>query len=45
MLDMINKPTNIGSFKITSDHLKGVMSDVFLAGVNAGTLTWKKLEL
>ncbi|KAG7634247.1 Cytochrome P450 superfamily [Arabidopsis suecica] len=50
MLNMINKPTNIGSFKITSDHLKGVMSvsvydfltgtlDVFLAGVNAGVIT------
>ncbi|KAG7565515.1 Cytochrome P450 superfamily [Arabidopsis suecica] len=47
MLDMINKPTNIGSFKITSDHLKGVMSDVFLAGVNAGVITmiWTMTEL
>ncbi|KAG7628336.1 Cytochrome P450 [Arabidopsis thaliana x Arabidopsis arenosa] len=47
MLNMINKPTNIGSFKITSDHLKGVMSDVFLAGVNAGVITmiWTMTEL
>ncbi|CAA7046290.1 unnamed protein product [Microthlaspi erraticum] len=47
MLDMINKPTKSDSFKITSDHLKGVMSDVFLAGVNAGVITmiWAMTEL
>ncbi|XP_010426967.1 PREDICTED: cytochrome P450 71B8-like [Camelina sativa] len=47
MLDLINKPTNEGSFKITSDHLKGVMSDVFLAGANAGVITiiWTMTEL
>ncbi|KAL1221772.1 Cytochrome P450 71B8 [Cardamine amara subsp. amara] len=47
MLDMINKPTKSGSLKITSDNLKGVMSDVFLAGVNAGVITmiWTMTEL
>ncbi|ESQ45159.1 hypothetical protein EUTSA_v10010313mg [Eutrema salsugineum] len=47
MLIIINKPTKSGSFKITSDHLKGVMSDVFLAGVNAGVITmiWTMTEL
>ncbi|CAA7046291.1 unnamed protein product [Microthlaspi erraticum] len=47
MLDMINQPTKAGSFKVTEDHLKGVMSDVFLAGVNAGAITmiWNMTEL
>ncbi|ESQ45160.1 hypothetical protein EUTSA_v10010307mg [Eutrema salsugineum] len=47
MLDMINKPTKPDSFKVTDDHLKGVMSDVFLAGVNAGAITmiWTMTEL
>ncbi|KAG7565514.1 Cytochrome P450 [Arabidopsis suecica] len=47
MLDMINKPTKVGSYKVTDDHLKGVMSDVFLAGVNAGSITmiWTMTEL
>ncbi|CAA7046289.1 unnamed protein product [Microthlaspi erraticum] len=47
MLDMINRPTKLGSFKITSDHLKAMMSDVVLAGVNAGvtTMTWMMTEL
>ncbi|KFK34577.1 hypothetical protein AALP_AA5G163900 [Arabis alpina] len=47
MLDMINKPTKPGSFKVTDDHLKGIMSDVFLAGVNAGSITmiWTMTEL
>ena len=26
MLDMINKPTEVGSYKVTDDHLKGLMS-------------------
>ncbi|CAF2090320.1 cytochrome P450 71B21 [Brassica rapa] len=47
MLDMINKESKVGSFKVTYDHLKGVMSDVFLAGVNAGAITmiWAMTEL
>ncbi|CAN7060849.1 unnamed protein product [Brassica oleracea var. botrytis] len=47
MLNMVNKPTKTGSLKITSDHLRGVMSDVFLAGVNAGVITmiWTMTEL
>ncbi|CAA7061631.1 unnamed protein product [Microthlaspi erraticum] len=47
MLDMINNQSKVGSFKVTYDHLKGVMSDVFLAGVNAGAITmiWAMTEL
>ncbi|XP_019100308.1 PREDICTED: cytochrome P450 71B5-like [Camelina sativa] len=47
MLDMINNPTKFGPYKVTKDHLKGVMSDVFLAGVNAGSITmiWTMTEL
>ncbi|VVB05995.1 unnamed protein product [Arabis nemorensis] len=47
MLDMINKPTKPGSFIVTDDHLKGIMSDVFLAGVNAASITmiWTMTEL
>ncbi|CAE6067453.1 unnamed protein product [Arabidopsis arenosa] len=47
MLDMINKESKVGSFKVTYDHLKGVMSDVFLAGVNAGAITmiWAMTDL
>ncbi|KAL9830133.1 Cytochrome P450 71B22 [Arabidopsis thaliana] len=47
MLEMINKESKVGSFKVTYDHLKGVMSDVFLAGVNAGAITmiWALTEL
>ncbi|EOA25259.1 hypothetical protein CARUB_v10018574mg [Capsella rubella] len=47
MLDMINNPTKLGPFKVTDDHLKGIMSDVFLAGVNAGSVTiiWTMTEL
>ncbi|CAH8267381.1 unnamed protein product [Arabidopsis lyrata] len=47
MLDMINKPTKVDSFKVTDDHLKGVMSDMFLAGVDGGaiTLLWTMTEL
>ncbi|KAG7634250.1 Cytochrome P450 superfamily [Arabidopsis suecica] len=47
MLDVINRPTKFGSLKITYDHLIAMMSDVVLAGVNAGTVTmiWTMTEL
>ncbi|XP_010431317.2 PREDICTED: LOW QUALITY PROTEIN: cytochrome P450 71B31-like [Camelina sativa] len=47
MLDMIDKHTKFGSLKITRDHLIAMMSDVVLAGVNAGTVTmiWTMTEL
>ncbi|EOA25121.1 hypothetical protein CARUB_v10018429mg [Capsella rubella] len=47
MLDMIDRPTKSGSLQITSDHLIAMMSDVVLAGVNAGTVTmlWTMTEL
>ncbi|KAL9294820.1 Cytochrome P450 71B31 [Arabidopsis thaliana] len=47
MLDVINRPTEFGSLKITYDHLIAMMSDVVLAGVNAGTVSmiWTMTEL
>uniref|UniRef100_A0A0D3DSQ8 Uncharacterized protein n=1 Tax=Brassica oleracea var. oleracea TaxID=109376 RepID=A0A0D3DSQ8_BRAOL len=47
MLDMINRPTKSGSFKVTSHHLKAMMTDVVLAGINAGvtTMIWTITEL
>ncbi|KAL0714306.1 hypothetical protein Bca4012_021285 [Brassica carinata] len=47
MLDMINRPIKYGSFKVTTDHLKAMMTDVVLAGVNAGvtTMIWTMTEL
>ncbi|VYS68361.1 unnamed protein product [Arabidopsis thaliana] len=47
MLDMINRSTEYGSFKITSDHLIAMMTDIVLGGVNAGTITmiWTMTEL
>ncbi|WZZ17371.1 cytochrome P450 71B8 [Brassica napus] len=47
MLDMINRPTKSGSFKVTSHHLKAMMTDVVLAGINAGvtTMIWTMTEL
>ncbi|CAA7039244.1 unnamed protein product [Microthlaspi erraticum] len=48
MIDMMKKQERDGdSFKLTTDHLKGVISDVFLAGVNtsAMTLIWGMTEM
>ncbi|ESQ43364.1 hypothetical protein EUTSA_v10013339mg [Eutrema salsugineum] len=47
MLNMINRPTNSGYLNITSEHLKAMMTDVVLAGVNAGvtTMIWLMTEL
>uniref|UniRef100_M4EDS6 Uncharacterized protein n=1 Tax=Brassica campestris TaxID=3711 RepID=M4EDS6_BRACM len=44
MIDMMRKQD---SFKITTDHLKGMISDVFLAGVStsASTMIWAMTEL
>ncbi|XP_056845145.1 cytochrome P450 71B28 [Raphanus sativus] len=44
MIDMIRKQD---SFKITTDHLKGMISDIFLAGVStsASTMIWAMTEL
>ncbi|XP_018441814.2 cytochrome P450 71B7 [Raphanus sativus] len=48
MIDMMKKQESDGdSFKLTTDHLKGIISDIFLAGVNtsAMTLIWGMTEL
>nr|VDD26105.1 unnamed protein product [Brassica oleracea] len=47
MIDMMNKQGGDGSFKLTTDHIKGIISDIFLAGVNtsATTILWAMTEL
>ncbi|CAN8323641.1 unnamed protein product [Cochlearia groenlandica] len=48
MIDMMMKQDNDrNSFKITKDHLKGMISDIFLAGVStsASTMIWAMTEL
>ncbi|KAG7654115.1 Cytochrome P450 superfamily [Arabidopsis suecica] len=48
MVDLMKKQEKDGeSFKLTTDHLKGIISDIFLAGVNtsAVTLNWAMAEL
>ncbi|KAL1216138.1 Cytochrome P450 71B28 [Cardamine amara subsp. amara] len=49
MIDMMKKQDKDGgdSFKLTTDHLKGMISDIFLAGVStsATTLIWAITEL
>ncbi|CAD5312575.1 unnamed protein product [Arabidopsis thaliana] len=48
VINMIKKQEKDGdSFKLTTDHLKGMISDIFLAGVStsASTLIWAITEL
>ncbi|VVA91178.1 unnamed protein product [Arabis nemorensis] len=48
MVDLMKKQEKDGdSFKLTTDHFKGIISDLFLAGVNTSviTLTWAMTEL
>ncbi|VYS45917.1 unnamed protein product [Arabidopsis thaliana] len=48
MIDMMKKQEKEGdSFKFTTDHLKGMISDIFLAGVGTSstTLIWAMTEL
>ncbi|EOA32606.1 hypothetical protein CARUB_v10015900mg [Capsella rubella] len=48
MVDLMKKQEKVGdSFKLTTDHFKGIISDIFLAGVNtsAVTMTWAMTEL
>ncbi|KAG7591488.1 Cytochrome P450 [Arabidopsis thaliana x Arabidopsis arenosa] len=49
MINMMKKQETDGgdSFKLTTDHLKGMISDVFLAGVGTSstTLIWAMTEL
>ncbi|CAA7039240.1 unnamed protein product [Microthlaspi erraticum] len=48
MVDMMRKQDKDGgSFKPTTDHLKGMISDIFLAGVSTSTSTmiWAMTEL
>ncbi|CAF1706662.1 unnamed protein product [Brassica oleracea var. botrytis] len=48
MVDLMEKQGKDGdSFKLTTDHFKGIISDIFLAGVNTSaiTLAWAMTEL
>ncbi|CAH8359128.1 unnamed protein product [Eruca vesicaria subsp. sativa] len=48
MVDLMKKQGKDGdSFKLTTDHFKGIISDIFLAGVNTSaiTLAWAMTEL
>ncbi|KFK43577.1 hypothetical protein AALP_AA1G144400 [Arabis alpina] len=48
MVDLMKKHENDGDFfKLTTDHFKGIISDLFLAGVHTSviTLTWAMTEL
>ncbi|VVA91177.1 unnamed protein product [Arabis nemorensis] len=48
MVDLMKKHEKDGdSFKLTTDHFKGIISDLFLAGVNTSviTLIWAMTEL
>ncbi|KAJ4877921.1 Cytochrome P450 71B4 [Raphanus sativus] len=47
MLDMIEKQKQDESFKLTTDHLHGVISNLFLAGVDTSAITmiWAMAEL
>nr|QWK52394.1 cytochrome P450 71B28-1 [Isatis tinctoria] len=48
MIDMMKKQEKGGSsLKLTTDHLKGMISDIFLAGVStsASTMIWAMTEL
>ncbi|KAJ0253348.1 Bifunctional dihydrocamalexate synthase/camalexin synthase [Hirschfeldia incana] len=48
MVDLMKKQEKDGdSFKLTTDHFKGIISDIFLAGVNTSviTLIWAMTEL
>ncbi|KAF2589107.1 hypothetical protein F2Q70_00041764 [Brassica cretica] len=48
MVELMKKQERDGnSFKLTTDHFKGIISDIFLAGVNTSviTLIWAMTEL
>ncbi|KAF8104557.1 hypothetical protein N665_0171s0061 [Sinapis alba] len=47
MIDMMEKEREGDSFRLTTDHLKGMISDIFLAGVStsASTMIWAMTEL
>ncbi|CAH8382527.1 unnamed protein product [Eruca vesicaria subsp. sativa] len=47
MVDMMEKQRDGDSFKLTTDHLKGMISDIFVAGVStsASTMIWAMTEL
>ncbi|KAF3570445.1 hypothetical protein F2Q69_00063446 [Brassica cretica] len=47
MIDMMEQERDGDSFKLTTDHLKGMISDIFIAGVStsAFTMIWAMTEL
>ncbi|KAL1201024.1 Cytochrome P450 71B4 [Cardamine amara subsp. amara] len=47
LLDMISKQGQDDSFKLTTDHLKGIIQGIYLAGVDTSAITmiWAMAEL
>ncbi|EOA23850.1 hypothetical protein CARUB_v10017068mg [Capsella rubella] len=47
LLDVMNKQEQDQSFKLTIDHLKGIVQNIYLAGIdtNAITMIWAMAEL
>ncbi|XP_010425318.1 PREDICTED: cytochrome P450 71B3-like [Camelina sativa] len=47
LLDITNKQEQDESFKLTIDHLKGIIQDIYLAGVDTSAITmiWAMTEL
>uniref|UniRef100_M4E8T3 Uncharacterized protein n=1 Tax=Brassica campestris TaxID=3711 RepID=M4E8T3_BRACM len=47
MLDMIHKQGQNGSLNLTVDHIRGVLLNIFLAGIDTGAITmiWAMTEL
>ncbi|CAH8382370.1 unnamed protein product [Eruca vesicaria subsp. sativa] len=47
LLDMIEKQGDADSFKLSMDHLKAIVMDVFLAGIDTSSITmiWAMTEL
>ncbi|CAA7061626.1 unnamed protein product [Microthlaspi erraticum] len=47
MLEVVHKQGKDGSLKLTIDHIKGFLTNIFLAGIDTGALTmiWAMTEL
>ncbi|WZZ74030.1 hypothetical protein YC2023_085400 [Brassica napus] len=47
MLDMIHKQGQNGSLNLTVDHIRGVLLNIFLEGIDTGAITmiWAMTEL
>ncbi|KAL1199942.1 Cytochrome P450 71B19 [Cardamine amara subsp. amara] len=47
MLDVMHKQGKDDSLKLTIDHIKGILTDIFIAGIDTGAITmiWAMTEL